>query len=85
MIFVLLALRAARPPSRGPPRGLRDRTPAPPPPSYAVAPSVLLRAGSFLPNPSDLCPALIFDQKTTYTHFGDGTELVAHRVVRACV
>ena len=34
------ALLRARPPSHGPPRGLRDRTPAPPPPTYAVAPSV---------------------------------------------
>lgn len=34
------ALLRAWPPSRGPPRGLCDRTPAPPPLTYAVAPSV---------------------------------------------
>ena len=38
--FLQLALLRARPPSHVPPRGLRDRTPAPPPPTYAVAPSV---------------------------------------------
>ena len=37
MLCLELGRLAARPP-----RGLRDRTPAPPPPSYAVAPSVLL-------------------------------------------
>jgi len=35
----LLCLELGRLATR-PPRGLRDRTPAPPPPTYAVAPSV---------------------------------------------
>ena len=38
-MFVFALLRA-RPPSYPAAAGLRDRTPAPPPPAYAVAPSV---------------------------------------------
>ena len=37
---ILVALLRARPPSHPAAAGLRDRTPAPPPPTYAVAPGV---------------------------------------------
>ena len=53
VIQVHVALLRARPPSHDPPRGLRDRTPASPPPSYVpsyavtVAPSVSSEASSF--------------------------------------
>ena len=39
-IIYLLCLELGSLVSRDPQRGLRDRTPAPPPPPYAVAPSV---------------------------------------------
>ena len=46
LFIYLFALLRARPPNHDPPRGLRDRTPAPPPPSYAVAPSVSSEAAT---------------------------------------